>query len=393
MFTWEKHFRSNRPDGRLETSLAAVRSQLRSLTPALAFDESFTLEEFADWRAKVRAKLAEIMRFPPITEQPRPVLLETHQRDGYRVEKWEFYPDDWSAVPVLILVPDGVTDTSPAPAMLCFPGSASPKESLAGEPLIEHPNCQREKFPDRNRMALHYARAGCVAVAFDNPGTGILAEQGDEAETQWRSRDQMCNELLFLDRNYLGISVFQKMRFLEWFRQQDIVDSSRIGVSGHSLGSEVSMVLGVIDEGISVVVHNDFLCCERSRRIAITNFPQSELFYGGFWHAVPGMWNWFGFPDLLAATAPKPLAINEGGPWESLNVVRSAYRLSNAEGELAINHYPKYSAPQSRKHEGETLPTEDLSWDDFWEYAGVEVSDHSFRPEYSVPFVKRAFNL
>ena len=105
------------------------------------------------------------------------------------------------------------------------------------------------------------------------------------------------------------------------------------------------------------------------------------------------MWDWFGFPDLLAAVAPRPLSINEGGPSEFQNVVRCAHRLSDAGSELAINHHPKYSAPQSRKHEGEMLPTEHLSWDEFWEYASVEVSDHSFRPEYSVPFAKRAFDL
>ena len=390
MFTWADHFRSNRADGRLETSLAALRSQLRSLRPALAFEESFTLDEFVAWRAKVRAKLIELMQFPSITEQPLPELLETNQREGYRVEKWEFYPDDWSAVPVLILIPDGVSDTSPGPAMLCFPGSATAKELLAGEPVAQHPNCQRTKFPERNAMALHYVRAGCLAVAFDNPGTGVLAEQGDKDETQWESRHQMCNELLFVNRNYLGVSVFQKMRFLEWFRQQGFVDNARIGVSGHSLGSEVSMVLGVIDDGIRAVVHNDFLCDERRRRVAITNFAKPDVFYGGFWHVVPGMWNWFGFPDLLAATAPKPLSINEGGPSEFLSVVRRAYRLNGAERELAIHHYPKYSAAESRKHDGETLPTEDLSWDAFWEYSGVEVSDHSFRPECSIPFVKRA---
>lgn len=391
MFSWDKNFQSFRKDGRHVTSLAAEMCRLRNLKPELAFNAGFTQAEFISWRKKVKIKLAELMQFPPFTEQPLPKLLDKEQRDGYRVERWEFYPEDWSVVSILILIPDGVSADNPAPGVLCFPGSNTCKELLAGENVKEHPNYDSSRFPERNQMAKHYVKAGLIAVAFDNPGIGELAEQGpSDKETQWGSRGKLCVDLLNSGRNYLGLSVFQKLCFLKWFKQQKYLDLSRLAVSGHSLGSEVSMVLGVLDDDIKAVVHNDFVCDARRREVAVTNFDESAL-NSGYGHCVPGMWQWFGFPDLLAATVPKALVINEGGPAEFLNLIRDAYKIMNAEENLTINYYPKYKKPESRKYEDSLLPLEDLSCDEFWQYATVVFLDHSFRSQYSIPWIKKVF--
>jgi Abhydrolase family len=399
MFSWDKNFRSFRDDGRHVTTLAADMCRLRKLKPELTFDKNFSKEQFVDWQIKVKAKLTELMQFPPFTEQPCPKLINECQRDGYKVQRWEFYPEDWSVVPVLILIPDGVSEDNPAPGVLCFPGSNTCKELLAGELLMEHPNYDKSRFSERNMMAKHYVEAGLIAVAFDNPGTGELAEQDELAdgepakETQWDTRVKLCGELICSGRNYLGLSVFQKVRFLEWFKQQKWVDASRLAVCGHSLGSEVSMVLGVIDDDITAIVHNDFLCDERRRKVSVTNLDESSINDGGNWHHVPGLWKWFNFPDLLVSMAPKCLVINEGGPSEFLNLVRAGYKIMDAEENYTVNYYPKYMQAESRKHDDELLPEEDLSWDEFWEYAVVDASDHSFRVSYSIPWIKTVFNL
>lgn len=392
MFSWKNNFRSSRNDGRHITSLASDMCRLRNLRPELAFKKDFNREQFLSWQTEVKDKLTQLLQLPSFTEQPCPKLLSEYQRDGYKVQRWEFYPEEWSVVPVLILIPNGVSDDNPAPGILCIPGSAASKEALAGESLIQQSNCVECKFPDRNMMAKHFVEAGLIAVAFDNPGTGELAEEGtDGKETQGVCRTKLCGELLCSGRNYLGLSVFQKIRFLEWFKQQKWLDTSRLAVSGHSLGSEVSMVLGLLDDDIKAVVFNDFLCDQRRAEVAITNFNESELGDGGNWHFVPGLWKWFNFPDLLAAMAPKTLIINEGGPSEFLDLVYTSYKIMNAEENITINYYPKYTEPESRKHEDELLPLNDLSLNEFWKYASVDVSDHSFRPQYTIPWIKEVF--
>ena len=394
MFSWFNNFCPIRKDGRHITTLAANMSRLRSLKPELAFDKNFNKEQFVNWREKVKIKLYELMQFPDPIPQPVPKLINEYQRDGYKVQRWEFYPEEWSAVPVLILIPNGTSEDNPTPGVLCFPGSHHSKEILANEPLLDNSNCVEVKFSERNMMAKHYAKAGLISVAFDNPGTGELAEQGTIcSNTQGTSRIKLCGELLCSGWNYLGLSVFQKIQFLKWFKKQKWLDSSKLAVSGHSLGSEVSMVLGILDNDIKAIVHNDFVCDERRREISVTNFDESSLNDGGNWHHVPGLWKYFGFPDLLAALSPKPLLINEGGPDEFLNVIRKAYITMDAKEKLKINYYPKYMATNKRKYINQSLPLQNLSLDEFWQYANVDVTDHSFRPQYTIPWIKKVFDL
>ncbi|MDD3953288.1 MAG: alpha/beta hydrolase family protein [Lentisphaeria bacterium] len=394
MFTWEDNFRSRRPDGRHLSSLAALMSEVRHTTPLLACQSAWSREEFFIWQGQVKGKLRDLMQFPAWTVQPEPVCLSSEPRDGYRLEKWEFYPDAFSAVPVLILIPEEASASHPVPGVFCFPGSASSKELLAGETGFSHPNCtSRRNFAERNAQALHIVRTGMVAVAFDNPGTAELAEfHPRERETQWETREALVNGLLNSGYNYLGWSVFQKLRFLEWFREVPYVDSSRLGCCGHSLGSEVEMVLGLLSDDIKVMVHNDFLCDPQLRYAAVTNVENMNN--GGVWHYVPEFWRWFGFSDLLAAAAPKFLTINEGGADEFIDKVRAAYQLMGGPERFQVVYYPRFSAAESRKNRHSIIPRENLSTAEFYEeYSYVDVPDHSFRPEPSLAWLKKAFAM
>ncbi len=394
MFTWEENFRSRRLDGRHLSSLAAMISEVRNATPKLACKSGLSRQEFCTWQGLVKEKLRELMQFPAWSVQPEPVCLSSEPRDGYRLEKWEFYPDSYSAVPVLILIPAGASVSNPVPGVLCFPGSASSKELLAGETGFSHPNCtSRRNFAERNAQALHIVRAGMVAVAFDNPGTAELAEfNPPERETQWETREALVNGLLNSGYNYLGWSVFQKLRFLEWFRAVPYVDSTRLGCCGHSLGSEVEMVLGLLSDDIKGMVHNDFLCDPQLRYAAVTNVESMNN--GGVWHYVPEFWRWFGFSDLLAAAAPKFLAINEGGADEFMDKVIASYELMGVPERFQVVYYPRFSEVASRKNRHCQIPRENLSQSAFYEdYSYVDVPDHSFRPEPSLGLLKKAFAM
>ena len=394
-FSWENNFCSKRSDGRHISTLASTMARIRDMKPALEFLTEFDKEQFQNWKSKVKNKLHELMCFPEFTEQPAPVMIKVVNRDGYQVQHWEFFPDDWSVVPVLMLVPDGISCDNKAPGVLCFPGSASSKEFLAGESLLDHPNCQRAKFPERNAMAQHYVKAGMVAVAFDNPGTAELAEfMPKNVASQWGTRTKLSGELLNAGHNYPGLSVFQKICFLKWFKKLDFIDKSKIAVSGHSLGSEPAMILGVLDDDISAVVFNDFVCDPRLREVAMTDLMIDEIRdVNGNWHHVPEMWKWFGFPDLLAALAPKPLTLNEGGVHEHIELVNTAYKLFDATDNLNVKQYPKFADSQNEHTLEETLPAYGLSALDYMEHARVDVQDHSFRPEASLTFLKKHFGV
>ncbi|HRE53034.1 MAG TPA: alpha/beta hydrolase family protein, partial [Flavitalea sp.] len=157
---------TSRPDGRYLSTNGFVHQQIRELKPMLQFDPGLSRDEFILWQAKVRNKIRDLMQFPIVTPQPSPKLISKVKRRGYTVEKWEIFPQDGSVVPILMLIPDGVSASNPAPAVLCYPGSASSKEKLAGEPELEL-RYKQPRLYEKNHMAKFYAEKGLIAIAID----------------------------------------------------------------------------------------------------------------------------------------------------------------------------------------------------------------------------------
>ena len=377
-------------DGRCRTTMAALRLQMAELKPELAFKPEYAAsdETFSLWQKKVRARLEERLKMPPVDpSQPPPKILKKEPRDGYTLEHWELYPDKWSAVPFMLLRPDHVQ--TPMPAVICIPGSHHPREVLAGEPLPDHPNCKNIRFLDRNRMAQVFAQAGYLAVAFDNPATATIAEKdSDGNENVWRCRIRTVQAMLGSGTTYPGYSVFHKKLILDWLTGLPEVDNSRIAVSGHSLGTEAALALGVLDERISAVIFNDYVGDDRRRYCATTEMETEEIQDLGSWHFVPGMWRDFAFPDLLISLAPRYLTMNEGGAEEFLDLIRSAYAARGCADRLQVAYYPDL---QDKPKIKENVPMQGLSPDGFFKHCSVIPADHSFRIAPSLELLKKAF--
>ncbi|MDG2128254.1 MAG: alpha/beta hydrolase family protein, partial [Fuerstiella sp.] len=95
----EKIVRSGRPDGRHVSTRGFVQHLVRNARPRLAFNPHFTPEEFQAWQTQVRARMRELLSFPETPQQPAPRRLWAKEREGYRLEKWELYPEPGSVVP------------------------------------------------------------------------------------------------------------------------------------------------------------------------------------------------------------------------------------------------------------------------------------------------------
>ena len=390
--TYETHYKSQRGDGRHTSSMAAFMARLRSTERLLAFPENADQAEFFKWKEQLKTKIEELLCIPAFTEQPLPKKLSEVRREGYRVEKWEFYPDDYSAVPFLALVPDCAGKANKVPGVMCLPGSIHSKEFISGEPLLDMPKCGFQKYPDRNRMALYMVKNGMAAFAFDNPETAECALDIDrENDYGGTSRAQMCYGLLQNGESYFGFGLFQKLCFLNIIHTFDFIDTSRLAVSAHSLGCDEAMYLGLLRSDIKAVVFNDFVCDERHRFFATTEYDERKMCnHSGDWHIVPGSFRYYARPDVLAALAPKPLALNEGGSEYHLDAVRRAYSLNDASDRLQITHYPRYHDESSRSRIYEP-PLYGLSAESFYEYSNCDAPDHSFREEPAIGLLKKVF--
>lgn len=395
----EKILSSGRSDGRHLSTRGFVQSLLRNARPQLAFNPEFTSEEFVCWQGRVRQKMAELLALPEVPPQPTPRRLWAEDRDGYVLEKWELYPEPGSVVPFLILVPEAAKQGHRVPAVMCFPGSSGTKENLAGEPPL-HPSFETNgrshegwRHAERNQQALQFVKAGMVAVAVDHPGTGELSDLAKYRGTTMDDRSTIARYLIDLGRDYIALSVFQKMRILEWLRERPFVDPDRIAVSGHSLGTEPILAMAVLDPGISAIVWNDFLCPNIERARVSTKPDARGLRPPADWlgHCIPGLLQWFDYPDLVAAMAPRPLIMTEGGPTHTLDLVRRAYEVAGAPDRVTIHYYPKYADPAARR-DGEPIP-EGLDQTEWFEYANVDAPRHYFKGYLAVPWLAARFQL
>lgn len=373
-------FVSGRDDGRFLHTAGFLHKRLQTLEPKLAFSADMTSEGLPAWRQAVREKLLELMCFPKVPAQPPPKRIWSQARDGYWLERWEAYPEPYSVVPYLLLVPDGASPRSPAPAVMCFPGSTGSKEALAGEAeLPGSPAPDKTKWSD-NRMAYHYARRGLVAAAFDNPATNELADS-------LAARDVLSLYALWLGRSYEAVSVFQKSVVLRWLAEQPFVDGKRLAVSGHSLGAKPADILGVLfPELVKAVVHNDFVCHWQERAVAMS------LCNPGAHQMLPGIFQWFDYTDLEAALAPRPLLFTEGGRPNQIAKIRRAYALAGAAEAVQVHQYEKYEDPASRTLDAAAIPL-GVSQEQYFAFAYVDAARHRFRPQRAVPWLASVFGL
>ncbi len=374
-------YAGGREDGRFLQTAAWVHKYMQTLQPKLAFRPDTTREEFPAWQKAVREKLLELMCFPPeVPGQPEPKRIWSQASEGYRLERWEAYPEPFSVVPYLLLVPDGVSPSSPAPAVMCFPGSTGSKEALAGEPELPGSGTpDKTKWSD-NRMAYHFVRRGLVAAAFDSPATNELA-------SPMLDREPLSLCAVWMGRCYEAISVFQKACVLRWLAAQPYVDAKRVATSGHSLGAKPADILGVLyPDVVKAVVHNDFVCHWQERAVAM------NLYHPGGHQVVPGILQWFDYTDLEAALAPRPLLFTEGGRPNQIAKICRAYALFGAPEAVKVYHYERYEDPASRTLDDAELPV-GISGEQYFAYAYVDAARHRFRPHHAVPWLAGVFGM
>lgn len=369
-------FCSCRDDGRFVTTPAFVHDLLKRTHPRLAFDPAFTRLAFLNWKRRVRRRLRALLAFPDAPPQPAPRLIASARREGYTLQRWELYPEPACVVPFLVLVPYGVSARRPAPAVLCCPGTDHPKEALAGE-LWKGPFSSA--YPDREDMARRFARAGFVALAFDNPGVGKLA---DRRAADWRRQSEI---LLWMGRSYEGLSVFQKWTALQWLKRQPWSDRRRLAVCGHSLGAKPAILLALLDPAIRAVVWNGGAVDWRRRHLVLNLKPVAP------WHYVPGFIRWFDYADLMAALAPTPLLVTEGGRGEVRRAIRRAYALMDASASFTFVYMPRFAAASARRWDRRSLP-EGLTEKQYARYSNFS-GEHHFKGDVAVPWLCRQFGL
>ena len=371
-------FTSHREDGRFVDTRAFVYYALRTLKPKLAFDPSLTRDAYLAWKAKVRRKLRQLLAFPKPPPQPEPKLIWTKQRDGYSLQRWESYPEEGWVIPFLLLLPDGVSATNPAPGVMCIPGTISGKEQTANEPLLD-PSHFIHKEPykvDRNRFAYHYAKAGFVAVAVDHVW---MTEQ--QMPSPREGPERVRSVLSWMGRSIPSMGLFQEFTILQWLKRRPFVRGKDVACAGHSLGGWESVWLALLDPDVKAVVYN--ACAYDVRKCTVTQRLDLAC------RRIPGAIEWFDHLDLIAALAPCPLLVSEGGRTEYLERIGRAYEIMGVPENFKYVHYPRYAKASARTHDRKPIPdyVEDHNGV-YCKYINCDWRTHSFRYKTCVPWLR-----
>lgn len=359
-----------RADGRTERTMTWALRKFKEANPSGMHPYLKDRETFLGWRKKFRARL--VKQFTKgMPENPEFALLKRERREGYELRTYEWYPFERLAVRLLMLVPDNVRPGR-TPAVICKPGGGGSVEGLAGEK-----NPYFTMFPLRNRQAWWYAKMGMIAVAVEN--TCNAHSCYDDMTCYNHIRE--CNKLFpLVGMDVNTLSTWTVLASVKLLKREGLVDPARIAVSGLSRGASIINAALVSDE-ITACNFNDFLCDHAARKISTTDIPAGETSGGG------------SYVEKAIAFAPKPLLLNEGGPWKNvIEDVRRAYELTGHPENLTVHYYDRYADPKARKYDGVDLrDVTGLTYERFHEAANCDPHDHSFHPESALPWIGKLF--
>ncbi|MBM4025954.1 MAG: hypothetical protein FJ280_11205, partial [Planctomycetes bacterium] len=197
-------------------------------------------EEARAWQADVRARLGTLLRIDDLVRQRQALPLEprtlTSTDEGaYRVEELEIRSTPGRRIRIVVTRP--TRPQSPSPAVVCVGGHGSDLYSPYDANSVP-------KGPARAKADRIYRGFGTVLAARGYVTISTTVSQHDVRQS---------NRLL------MGERLWDLMRCVDYLASLPEVDQTRIGGAGLSLGGEMTMWLGAMDERIAATVSSGFL--------------------------------------------------------------------------------------------------------------------------------------
>ena len=228
----------------------------------------------------------------PLNVKPR----ETIQRDGFRIESLSYDAEPDDAIPAMLLVPDGVTASQPAPAIAIWHqhagqwhlGKTEPA-GLAGDPM--------------HHTGAALARLGYVVLCPD----ALCFEERQDPTGKLKGGNYERFEFLryvVAGKCMAWRNILDMKRAVDFLVSRPEVVSEKIGCYGHSMGSTHTWLVGPWEPRIKCLVGN---CCLPTYK-AIHRAHMLHCFP----NFVPGIFEHGDTPDIAALIAPRALHLNFG---------------------------------------------------------------------------------
>jgi cephalosporin-C deacetylase-like acetyl esterase len=193
----------------------------------------------------VREKFREMIHGYPERHALNPVVVRTHERQGYRVENVMFQsrPNFWVTGNLYV----------PTSGKAPFPGVISP---------CGHYRLGRMD-PEFQFAYMNLVRAGFVVLAYDPIGQGERRQywdpQGRETDNLGPTDEHSMpgQVLLTMGEDLTHYRIWDGMRAIDYLLTRSEVDPDRIGCAGHSGGGTLTLFISALDDRVKCAVVNE----------------------------------------------------------------------------------------------------------------------------------------
>jgi hypothetical protein len=234
------------------------------------------------WQTDVRAKLFVALKLDDLVRDKKSIALDPRRpssldKGSYRVEELEINSTPGRRIRIIVTTP--ALQGGPRPAVVCLGGHGSDLHSPYDANTVS-------KDPAKAKADRIYRGFGAVLAAKGYVTISTTVSQHDVRES---------------GRLLMGERLWDLMRCVDYLESLPQVDKGRIGCAGLSLGGEMAMWLGAMDERIAATVSAGFL----------TNMDHMEKNHCMCWK-FDGLRELVDYADIYALTAPRPLQCQNG---------------------------------------------------------------------------------
>ena len=234
------------------------------------------------WQVDLRARLLRLLKIDDLMPKRSSIPFSPKQlfradKETYHVREVEINSTSTRRIRVVVTIPNSIEGS--VPAVVCIGGHGS---------SLYSPYDLQTIVGDDAR-----ARSDGIYKGF---GTVLATRQYVTISTTV-SQHKVYEE----DRLLMGERLWDLIRCVDYLQSMPEVDRSRIGCAGLSLGGEMAMWLGAMDERIAATVSAGFL----------TTMDHMEQNHCMCWK-FDGLRDLLDFADIYSLTAPRPLQCQNG---------------------------------------------------------------------------------
>jgi len=330
-------------------------------TPEFATPDLYipnTMDEWQKQRNSIRETLIKIMGdLPPRPKKSAVRLLKGEDKGTYRVEKFAFENGAGALVPGYFLTPKNGKSKHPAIFYCHWHGG---NYDLGKQEIFT--THHTPQIPAQVLTDLGYA-----VMVIDAYGFGERSGKGPGGPLEIGPAEELSASKyeLWMGRSLWAMMVRDDLMALDYLFSRPEIDSTRVAVTGISMGATRSWWLMALDERIKTGVAVD--CLTRYEEL----IAEQKLKAHGIYYFVPGFLKYFDTEAVISLIAPRPILFmtgdqDDGSPVSGIKKIEEAvqkvYNLNQASENFQSIIYP---------HTGHVY-TADM-WDKMTKWMGVHL--------------------